>query len=146
MAKGAGAHETYDRPDRVKLGSDRAFGFVFAVFFSIVGGLKLWAGHDLLWIGAWFTAAGIVLVLALAIPRALRPFNFLWFKFGLLLHSIVSPLVMAAMFFCVVTPTAWAMRAFGKRPLSLKFEPQAETYWIQREPPGPPPASMNHQF
>ncbi len=146
MKKAAGTHETFERPDQVKLGSERAFGFVFTAFFAIVGGFKAWAGHDVFWVGVWFAAAGLVLLLALAAPRLLRPFNVVWFKFGLLLHRIVSPLVMGLMFFAVITPIAWIMRALGKRPLHLRFEPEVHSYWIARTPPGPPPDSMKQQF
>ncbi len=146
MTKTGGTHESFDREDKVKVGSERSFGFVFTGFFAIVGGVKAWAGHDPLWVGVWFAAAGVVLVLALAAPSLLRPFNLLWFKFGLLLHHIVSPLVMGLMFFVVITPIAWLMRALGKRPLHLQFEPAAQSYWIPRTPPGPPPDSMKQQF
>jgi Saxitoxin biosynthesis operon protein SxtJ len=146
MGKGQGTHETFDRPDHVKVGSERAFGFVFAGFFSIVGGVRAWSGDDLTWVGVWFAAAAIVLLLALAAPRLLRPFNLVWFKFGLLLHRVVSPVIMGLMFFVVITPIGLMMRALGKRPLKLRFEPNLETYWIARTPPGPPPSSMTQQF
>ena len=146
MAKTQATHETFDRPDHVKVGSERTFGYVFAGVFSIVGGAKAWSGHDPAWVGAWFAAAAIVLFLALAAPSLLRPFNLVWFKFGLLLHRVVSPVVMGLMFFVVITPTGLAMRALGKRPLNLRFEPDLETYWIARTPPGPPPSSMTQQF
>ena len=146
MAKNAGAHETFDRPDQVQVGSERSFGFVFAAFFSIVAGFKAWFGHDLIWIAVWIGAAAFILLLALAVPRLLRPFNLLWFRFGLVLHAIVSPLIMGLVFFLAVTPTGLIMRTIGKRPLNLRFEPEAETYWIRRTPPGPPPASMKQQF
>ena len=67
-------------------------------------------------------------------------------RFGLLLHRIVNPLVMALLFFLVVTPIALLMRLFGKRPLHLKTEPDAATYWIPRDPPGPEPDTMKQQF
>ncbi len=146
MPKAQGSHESFDRLDHVKVGSDRMFGLVFAGFFSIVGGIKLWSDHDLTWVGVWFAAAVAMLVLALALPRVLRPLNLVWFKFGLLLHRVVSPVVMGLMFFVVITPTGIVMRVLGKRPLNLSFDPKVETYWIARTPPGPLPASMNQQF
>jgi len=67
-------------------------------------------------------------------------------RFGLLLHRIVNPLVMALLFFLVVTPIALLMRLFGKRPLQLDSEADAESYWIPRDPPGPDPETMKQQF
>ena len=63
--------------------------------------------------------AADVLLLALTVPRVLNPFNVLWSRFGLLLHLVVSPVIMALMFFVVITPIALVMRLLGKRPLSL---------------------------
>lgn len=146
MATAHGTHETLDRRHDVKVGSDRTFGLVFAAFFTVVGGLKAWAGHDLIWIGAWLAGAAAVLGLALAVPGVLHPFNILWFRLGLLLHRVVSPIIMGLMFFVAITPTGLLMRLLGKRPLNLEFDPQAQSYWIARTPPGPPPASMKNQF
>ena len=67
-------------------------------------------------------------------------------RFGLLLARIVNPIVLGLIFFGVMTPIGWLMRAFGQRPLSLAFEPQAKTYWIVRRPSGPPPETMTNQF
>ena len=146
MPRAESTHERLASEHEVKLGSDRAFGLVFAGFFTIVGGVKLWAGHSMAWSGAWFAAAAAMLLVALVVPRILRPLNILWFRFGLLLHRVVSPLVMGLMFYVAVTPVGLIMRLLGKRPLNLAFEPAAESYWIERRPPGPPPASMTNQF
>jgi hypothetical protein len=86
------------------------------------------------------------LVVSLAIPKVLHPFNILWTKLALLLNKIVSPLAMGVIFFLVATPTGFIMRMFGKDPLQLRFDPSATSYWKQRTPPGPAPASMSNQF
>lgn len=146
MARTSSTHEHLDTRHEVKVGSDRAFGIVFAAFFVIVSGIKAWAGHPVGWVGAWFVASIAMLLIALVAPHILRLFNILWFRFGLLIHRVVSPLIMGLMFYAVITPTGLLMRLFGKRPLNLAFDPRAETYWIERTPPGPPPASMTNQF
>jgi hypothetical protein len=74
------------------------------------------------------------------------PFNRLWLKFGLLLHKLVNPIMMAFVFFGAVLPTGLIMRALGKDPLRLKRRPDANSYWIERHPPGPAPKSMKDQF
>lgn len=140
----AGTHEALNRENEVKVGSDRAFGVVFAVVFTIIGLLPLWSGGE---VRIWsLSVAGVFLAAALAYPAILNPLNRLWFRFGLLLHKVVNPIIMALMFFVAVTPVALIMRALGKRPLKLSFEPDATSYWIVRDPPGPKPESMRNQF
>ncbi len=87
-----------------------------------------------------------VVILALAALMLLRPFNVFWFKFGSAIYKIVTPVAMAFLFFVAVTPAALVMRALGKVPLSLDFEPGKKTYWIERRPPGPAPETMKNQF
>jgi len=138
------AHDSLGRSDDVTLGSDRNFGFVFAVFFAIVSGIQFWTGKHAFW--PWLAVSGVFLFVALLVPRLLHPLNFLWFKFGMLLHHIITPVVLGLMFFVVFTPMGLLMRALNKRPLSLQFDLQARSYWIFRKPPGPPPESFKNQF
>lgn len=144
MAKKLATHEDLSRHDDVKVGSDRSFGMVFAAFCAVVAGIQLWIGSGRLWL--WLAAAGVFVIPALLAPRLLHPLNVLWFKFGILLHHIVTPIVLGLMFFVVFTPTGFWMRLTGKRPLNLHFDPEAGTYWITRTPPGPPPGSFHDQF
>jgi hypothetical protein len=137
-------HEDISRADAVTLGSDRSFGLVFTAFCGLVGGVQLWHGSHASW--AWLVAATLFAAFALLYARALRPLNVLWFKFGLLLHKIMSPVILGIMFFVVFTPIGWWMRAIGKRPLNLAYDEKAESYWIHRRPPGPPPGSFDRQF
>ena len=128
----------------MKLGSDRNFGFVFAVVCAVVAGTQLWMGSRSFW--PWLAVSGAFMLVALLIPRLLHPLNILWFKFGMLLHHIVTPVVLGLMFFVVFTPIGLWMRLIKKRPLNLQFNPHAKTYWIYRKPPGPPPESFKNQF
>src|SRR5262245_23347122 len=137
-------HESFHREANVKGSSDRSFGLVFAAFFAIVAALPLLFGAPLRW---WALAvAGLFLLLALVAPAALAPLNRLWTKFGLLLHRVMSPVVLGVMFFLVITPIGLLMRLLGKDLLRLKFDRAAGSYWISREPPGPPPESLKDQF
>ena len=130
-------------PD-VVAGSERGFGLVFAAVFAIIACVPLLAGGGVL---LWALAvSGLFTVLALLAPRVLTPFNRLWFRFGMLLGAVVSPIVLGIIFFATVTPIGLLMRALGKDPLRLGRDPQAESYWLHREPPGPPPASLERQF
>lgn len=137
-------HEDLGRDDKTKGSSERGFGLVFAAFCAIVAGAQLWLGHG--WWPAWTAGAVAFLGLALFWTAPLKPLNRVWFKFGMLLHAIVSPLVMGLVFFTVVTPIGLVMRMAGKDPLRLKRDPSAATYWIMRAPPGPPPQTMTKQF
>jgi hypothetical protein len=137
-------HESYERRDDVRGSSDRSFGIVFAVVFALIGLLPLAFGGTA---RPWALAiGGGFLLAALAVPRVLSPLNRLWLRFGLLLHRIVSPLVLGIMFFVVITPMGLLMRALGKDLLRLKLDKSLGSYWIERQPPGPPPESLTDQF
>ena len=138
-------HEDVSRVHAVTAGSDRSFGIVFTVFCAIVAGIQFWYGsHTAAW--GWLIAATIFAAFALAYSRALRPLNLLWFRFGMLLHRVVSPVILGIMFFAVFTPIGLWMRLIGKRPLNLTYDASVDTYWIERNPPGPPSGSFNNQF
>ena len=94
----------------------------------------------------WFASATLVLLVAIFHPRILAPFNKVWTKFGFLLHSITSPIILGIMYFCVFTPLGLTMRLFGWDALNRKLKLKEETYWIEREPDQPSPESMKEQF
>jgi hypothetical protein len=137
-------HESLRREESIAGSSDRSFGIVFAAVFLIVAVVP-WFFGGIFRAWALVVAAGF-LVAALAFPSTLAPLNRLWTRFGLLLHRIVSPIVLGIMFFLVVTPIGLLMRLFGKDPLRLERDASAGSYWIPREPPGPPPESLKDQF
>jgi len=117
---------------------------VFAVVFAVVAASPLFFGGGLRW---WSAAvAAVFLAAAFAAPRVLAPLNRLWHRIGMALHGIVTPVIMGILFFLTVMPTGLIMRLFGKDPLRLRFDAEAKSYWIQREPPGPEPDSMRNQF
>lgn len=137
-------HEDFRRDRTVKAGSERGFGVVFAVVFVVVG---LWPLIDGGPVRIWALVLAALFVLAAVVaPVVLRPLNRLWFLLGLALHKVVNPLVMGVLFYLTVTPMALLMRLAGKNPLRLKFDRQAKSYWIERQPAGPAPESMRHQF
>ncbi len=127
----------------VEVGSERSFGLVFAAVFAIIG---LWPLIDGGSVRIWSLAiGGGFLGFAAVYPSALRPLNLLWFKFGLLLGKIVTPVVMALLFVTTVVPIGLVMRALGKDSLRLKHRDMA-TYWITRPEPGPRRGTMTNQF
>ena len=136
-------HESFDRGE-VKASSDRSFGLVFAAVFAIVafwpwmsgGGARLWA----LALAAFFVATAVVR------PRLLRPLSRAWFKIGLILHHVMTPIVMGVIFVLGVVPTAVVMRMRRKDLLRIDPRRRGETNWVVRTPPGPSPDTMKHLF
>jgi len=116
---------------KIKISSNRSFGLVFFVVFLIVALWPLKSGED---IRIWSLALSIIFFsLGILNSKLLTPLNKLWFKFGILLGSIVSPIVMGIVFFLVVTPTSIIMRLLGKDLLKTNKIKSASTYWIKRD-------------
>jgi hypothetical protein len=142
------AHDFHERFEpatgEVRAGSERGFGIVFGIAFAVVGLWPVWRG-DSPRVWALAITAGFF-VIALLAPSLLRPLNWAWFRLGILLGRIVSPVVMGLVYFLTVTPTALIVRLLGKDPLRLKADPSAASYWIARNPPGPARGTLKNQF
>ncbi len=121
--------------------SEKSFGVVFSIVFLIIAlyplitseGLRIWA----------LVVSIIFFLLAFLAPKILVLPNKLWFKFGLLIGSIVAPIVMAFVYFVTVLPTGLIMRILGKDLLKQKIDKNAKSYWIERKEPM---GSMKNQF
>lgn len=137
-------HEDLSRAEEIAGPSDRRFGLTIAAVCGVVGAIRLIFSHGG-W-GWWMGAAVLLALAALAAPALLAPFNRFWLRLGLVLYKIVNPAVMALIFATAIVPVGLLMRLCGKDPLRLKREPDAASYWIAREPPGPPPDTMRNQF
>jgi hypothetical protein len=124
-----------------KQGSEKSFGIVFSIVFLIVALYPLTNSED---VRFWaLIVSAVFLLLAFVVPQMLTLPNKLWFKFGILLGSIVAPVVMALVYFLTVLPTGLIMRLLGKDLLKQKLDKGAKSYWIERtEPMG----SMKNQF
>jgi hypothetical protein len=138
------AHEDLSREQIVKSSSNRAFGLVFSIVFLVVAVWPLLHRNPVRW-WALGICAGI-LTIALGHPSLLALPNRLWTRLGLLLGHIVSPIALGLLFYAVLMPVGLLMRWAGKDPLRLRADPTAESYWVTRAPPGPPPDSMENQF
>ena len=121
--------------------SEKSFGIVFSIVFLIVALYPLINSEDL---RIWALVVSIIFfLLAFLAPKILVLPNKLWFKFGLLIGSIVAPIVMAFVYFVTVLPTGLIMRLLGKDLLKQKLDKNAKSYWVKRsEPMG----SMKNQF
>ena len=124
----------------IKIGSNRSFGIVFFLFFIII---CLWPIKNAEEIRLWSLFISIIfLILGILNSKILSPLNKIWFKFGIFLGKIVSPLVMGLIFFAVVTPIGILMRFLNKDLLNLKFNKNS-TYWIEKNGPK---SKMKNQF
>ena len=124
----------------IKIGSNKSFGVVFFIVFLLIAIYPLINNDEL---RIWSLVVSIIfLILGLINSKVLTPLNKLWFKFGLLLGKVISPLIMGIIFFLVVTPTALIMRIIGKDLLNLKFN-NKKTYWIEKTGPK---SKMKNQF
>ena len=137
-------HDSFARDEPVERPPDRQFGVVFAVVFAAVAVWPWLSGRPIRWWSAVLAAA--FLAAALVAPRVLAPLNGVWLRIGLLLHRCISPVVLGLIFFATITPVGLLLRARGKNPLRLRFEPDIPTYWIERQPAGPAGDTMVNQF
>ena len=110
--------------------TNRNFGITFGVFFLLIS-LYIQINYKNLNIYT-FSACLIFFVLGFLNSKILKPLNFLWFKFGLILGYIVSPIIMGFVYFAIVTPTGLIMKILKKNLLNLNKENKS-TYWIKRE-------------
>ena len=125
----------------IKPGSEKSFGIVFSVVFLIVSFYPLTNSES---IRLWAIIVSIIfLFLAFSAPKILIIPNKLWFKFGMLIGSIMAPIVMALVYFFTVLPTGLIMRLLGKDLLKQKLNKDAKSYWIERSQPM---GSMKNQF
>ena len=126
--------------DEIKVGSNKSFGIVFFVVFLLISLYPLLNNES---IRLWSLIVAIIfLILGVLNSNFLSPLNKLWFKFGILLGKIISPIVMGIIFFLVVSPIGLIMRLFGKDVLNLKYN-DYKSYWIEKTGPK---SRMKNQF
>ena len=113
-----------------KISSNRSFGILFSILFAIIAFWPIINGNPL---RLWSIPISVIfLVLGLLNSKLLNPLNIVWVKFGELLGRIIAPIVMAIIYFIIVTPIGLFMRLIGKDLLNIKFS-KSNTYWIKRE-------------
>ena len=126
--------------DDIRISSNRSFGIVFFVVFLLIALYPLTYGGEII---IWSLIISILfLILGLLNSKILTPLNKLWFKFGIFLGKIISPIIMGIIFFLVVTPIGFIMRIIGKDLLNLKFN-NNKSYWIEKVGPK---SKMKNQF
>ena len=123
-----------------KIASNRSFGIVFFILFLIIGIYPILNDQN---IRIWYIIVSLIfLILGSINSRILTPLNIIWLKFGLVLGKVVSPFIMAVIFFLVVTPTGIIMKLFRKDLINLRKN-NSSTYWIEKKDIN---SSMKNQF
>jgi len=146
-------HEDFSRSEEIEGSSDRGFGLTVGGILLAIALVRIglgWWSSGLVVLG-WFDWCLVVIglflvVLGLIAPSSLSLLNRGWTKLGLLLFKVVNPIVLGVIFGLTIIPIGLLLRAFGKDLLRMKFDPEAKSYWIEREPPGPAPETMGQQF
>ena len=125
----------------IKISSNRSFGIVFFIVFLFIALYPITYSED---IRIWsLIISFIFIILGLLNSKILTPLNKLWFKFGVILGKIISPIIMGIIFFLVVTPIGLIMKVLGKDLLRLKYNKKDNTYWIEKNGPK---SKMKNQF
>ena len=126
--------------DDIKVGSNKSFGIVFFIVFLLISLYPLLNDEN---IRFWSLVISVIfLILGIFNSSLLLPLNKLWFKFGIILGKIISPVVMGIIFFFVVTPIGLIMRILGKDLLNLRYN-NNKSYWIKKNGPK---SKMKNQF
>jgi hypothetical protein len=134
----------FSDPNRA-LPSDRSFGLLFTVVFALAAGYALFKSFPPAAVYLLGGAAALFLAASFAQPRLLSPFNRAWHQLGLMLGKVVSPIVLCAIFFLVITPVAAVTRLAGRDALRLRKR-KVRSHWVERAAPGPSPESFRNQF
>jgi hypothetical protein len=140
-------HEDFGRQHEVSRSSDRSVGLVLgAVLLAIATYRGFATGGVSLGVTIWAVFGIGLVVLALRSPRFIAPLSALWMAIGHALSKIANPVVLGILFYLVFVPCGILMRILGQDLLRLKLDPAAGDYWIERDPPGPAPNKMRHQY
>lgn len=147
MSQNSSLHENYRDEEPTEAGSDRAFGCTVGSILMLIGAAKTFVAGAISSVACLIFGLGaLLLLLGIFVPSRLSTLNRLWLKVGTAIAKVVNPIILALLFFLVVTPMALFMRIVGKRPLRLAADPTAATYWIERETPAGGASTMRRQF
>ena len=134
-------HEEYRHED-VPPPSERSTGFVFACVALIIGAFFY---DDLMVLALCWAVAAVLALVSWRVPKLLGPLNRIWFRFSLLLHRIVNPVVMLLMYVVAIIPFGMVMQLI-RDPLRAKPGKGLESYWIEKPAEDREKTSMTNQF
>jgi len=130
---------------QTKIPSERSFGLLFTIVFSLAGGYVCYKSLPLELSATFFLIAVIFFVLAVFYPKSLGLLNRAWFVLGILLAKIANPLIVGLIFFVIITPYAVVLRFAGRDALKLHKQ-KVQSYWIDKNPMGSYPNTFKNQF
>ena len=114
-----------------KKSSNRSFGILFFLVFL---GFGLWPLTKEMSPNIYLIIISVIfLILGLLNSKLLSPLNNLWIKFGEILGKVIAPIVMAVVYFLILTPISLLVRLFGKDLIGMKFSNNVKSYWIKRK-------------
>ena len=144
----AGTHEDFEEHVALRSATDRSFGLWVGGILAAIGLVRLLLHLPAVGVVApLMIVAGLALVaLGLTAAHRLAPLNRAWTKLGLVMFKVVSPVVLFLLYATVFVPVGALMRARKYDPMRRRREPEAASYWIVREPPGPAPETMVNQY
>jgi len=130
-----------------QLPSERRFGSLFTTVFALFGVYGYLNGWKDVYVYSLAGLCAAIMLLTLVAPQILAPFNRLWFQLGRLMGRVISPVVLGAMFFLILTPVGLVTRLFGRDELRLKRKGKAvDSYWIVRKDDNLPAETFKNQF
>jgi hypothetical protein len=129
----------------IKLPSERSFGLLFSAVLLFCGGYSLYSQWPSSFTYMLFASATFLLAISFFSPKSLAPLNKVWFLLGISLGKIVSPIVLGAIFFLLITPIAISMRIYGRDELKL-HKRKVDTYWVDKSPINLSSESFKNQF
>jgi hypothetical protein len=127
-----------------KAASSKSFGVLLGVTLLVIAAWKYTHGAPSYSIFA--SSGALLLVMAVFMPRLLRPIKTVWLRLGNLLGRMFSPIALTLIYLVAIIPVGLLLKIFRKDTLRLAQDPGATSYWITREPPGPDPDSLKDQF
>ena len=136
-------HEQFDRTEERKL-SDRSAGLGMAGALVLLACMPLLRGGRVRWWALCLSPA--ILLVSLCWPRLLHPVAWMGRKLADILGRVIGLVTLALLFYLVITPFGLARRLFVRDPLRRRIDKSCKSYWVERQPPGPSPESMAHQF
>lgn len=137
----------YQEHHEIKTASDRSFGLTVGGILLLIEAVRTWQSGGVDIFGYILITIGMPLfLLGLFYPKPLSFLNNAWTRLGFLLFKVFNPVVMFLIYLLTILPTGLVLRLMGKDPLRRKFQKEASSYWIKRDPAGPTPESMKNQF
>lgn len=129
----------------LNLPTNRKFGFFFSAIFFLIALRLYWHVGSIGWTFFFGALTASFLLISIFASQLLTPLNKIWYRFGLALGRVVSPIVLGLIFFLILTPIALIIRIAGRDNLKMK-KMDTQSYWVERLPPGPTSDSFKNQY